>query len=370
MKAPVTVKTWEKTRLQNLVRHKSGGYYARLFLNGKEVWRSLKTKHFSIAQARLATATKEHQQRRALDKSPSDAAMTFGQAAELHIKRLDVKVSIKTRTRKYWREIHAAILKSWPALVGTEVRKITTSACRDWAARYAQVASPTRYNNSIAFLCHVLALAIESGVIVVNVASELERKPVKQKKLELPSLAQFHSFIKEMAAPRIGFTQHSADFAEGLAYTGCRLTEGGRIAWQDLNFITGEIKVLGDPEEGTKNGEIRIVPMIPSARALFTRMRAKRPDEAGDAPVFQVRECQKSMDRAAKAVGMKRITHHDLRHFFATVCIESGVDIPTVSRWLGHKDGGALAMRTYGHLRREHSIAQALKVSFQTPAPA
>jgi len=40
------------------------------------------------------------------------------------------------------------------------------------------------------------------------------------------------------------------------------------------------------------------------------------------------------------------------------------VDIPTVSRWLGHKDGGVLAMKTYGHLRREHSVAQAQKVSF------
>jgi hypothetical protein len=38
---------------------------------------------------------------------------------------------------------------------------------------------------------------------------------------------------------------------------------------------------------------------------------------------------------------------------------DSGVDIRTVSRWLGHKDSGALAMKTYGHLRREHSIAQA-----------
>jgi hypothetical protein len=45
------------------------------------------------------------------------------------------------------------------------------------------------------------------------------------------------------------------------------------------------------------------------------------------------------------------------------------VDIPTVSRWLGHKDGGALAMRTYGHLRREHSIAQAQRVTF-TPVLA
>ena len=77
-----------------------------------------------------------------------------------------------------------------------------------------------------------------------------------------------------------------------------------------------------------------------------------------------VRECQKSMDRAAKVVGMPRITHHDLRHLFATRCIESGVDIPTVSRWLGHKDGGALAMRVYGHLRDSHSLKMAQKVTF------
>jgi integrase len=54
----------------------------------------------------------------------------------------------------------------------------------------------------------------------------------------------------------------------------------------------------------------------------------------------------------------------DLRHLFATLCIESGVDIPTVSRWLGHKDGGALAMKVYGHLRDQHSVAMAEKVKF------
>jgi integrase len=53
---------------------------------------------------------------------------------------------------------------------------------------------------------------------------------------------------------------------------------------------------------------------------------------------------------------------------FATRCIESGVDIPTVSRWLGHKDGGALLMKTYGHLRREHSQAQAKRVTFSPGA--
>lgn len=47
-----------------------------------------------IAPARLS-ATKQHWQRRALDKSPSDSAMTFEQAAGPRIKRLDGKVSIK-----------------------------------------------------------------------------------------------------------------------------------------------------------------------------------------------------------------------------------------------------------------------------------
>src|SRR5205823_14798343 len=97
-------------------------------------------------------------------------------------------------------------------------------------------------------------------------------------------------------------------------------------------------------------------------------MRSERAEESLDRKVFAVRECQKAFDRACKKVGTDRITHHDLRHLFATRCIESAVDIPTVSRWLGHKDGGALAMKTYGHLRREHSIAQAQRVSF-SPAP-
>lgn len=65
---------------------------------------------------------------------------------------------------------------------------------------------------------------------------------------------------------------------------------------------------------------------------------------------------------------MNRVTHRDLRHLFATRCIESGVDIPTVSPGLGHSDGGALAMKVYGHLRDQHSVAMAQKVAFTPPS--
>jgi hypothetical protein len=55
-----TKKAWEKTLLQNLFRHKSGRYYARAYDRGKEVWRSLRTSHFSVAQAKLTEFLREH----------------------------------------------------------------------------------------------------------------------------------------------------------------------------------------------------------------------------------------------------------------------------------------------------------------------
>lgn len=204
----------------------------------------------------------------------------------------------------------------------------------------------------------------QSGIVHSNPAVGLERKTIRPKQLELPSRSQFAAFVSEMQAGRGRDSRNCAEFVQGLAFTGCRISEAAQIEWRDLDFVTGEILVKGDPEEATKNGEVRRVPMIPGARELFNKMRGVRADEPSSAKVFLVRESQKSMDRAAKKIGVARITHHDLRHFFATISIESGVDIPTVSRWLGHKDGGALAMRTYGHLRREHSVAQAQKVSF------
>ncbi|TDU69439.1 site-specific recombinase XerD [Prosthecobacter fusiformis] len=363
--ASKTVKTWENTRVQNLKRHKSGLYYARLFENGKDVWKPLKTKHFSVAEARIAEAQKEHRQHRKKEVAASSVKMTFQDAADLHSKQLSGRVDIKDSTRHYWKQILTALGKYWPELPASEIRKLTESDCREWATRFAKTASANRYNNSIAFLRHVFDVAIEQGIIHKNPAAKLERKPVRSKILELPSLQQFQAFVESIRGRHGRFSTHCADFTEGLAYTGCRKTEGGRIVWQDLNFKAGEILVKGDPTDRTKNGEVRRIPMIPSARALFERMRLERPDEDPTAPVFKVRECQKSMDRAAETIGMIRITHHDLRHFFATICIESGVDIPTVSRWLGHQDGGILAMKTYGHLRREHSQSQALKVSFK-----
>ena len=368
-------KVWTKTGKDNLVRHKSGRYYARVFGQGKEVWKSLKTSHFSVAQARLAEFLKDHRQRIGNgaggggNGSGISAKMTFGEAAEVHLRDLDNNVKIKPRTRSYYRERLRALEKSWPSLGMTEVRRITAGDCKAWAGRYGRVTAPSNYNNTVALFRHVFAVAVEAGVIYANPAAVLKRAAVRGKEIGLPSSDKFHAMVAEMRNGHGRFSRDCADFVEGLAYSGIRKGEANALEWRDLDFSASEIVVRGDAVTGTKGGEgWRRVPMISDARALFERLRSERPSESLDAKVFQVSECQKAIDRAARKVGAHRITHHDLRHLFATQCIESGVDIPTVSRWLGHKDGGVLAMKTYGHLRREHSQAQALKVSFSPTA--
>src|SRR6266487_6944535 len=176
-------KTWERTRLQNLIRHKSGRYYARAFAGGKEVWKSLKTSHFSVAEAKLAEFLKEHRERRSNGNGEVSAKMTFGEAAAIHLRNLNDNLSIKPRTRHYWRQRLAALIKSWPGLNKTEVRQITPADCKKWASAYGKKASPTNYNNTIALLRHILNVAIELGVIYSNPAVTLKRAAIRGKEI-------------------------------------------------------------------------------------------------------------------------------------------------------------------------------------------
>ena len=257
-------------------------------------------------------------------------------------------------------------MRTWAGLNKTNAREISKQNCLDWAARYD--GSPTAFNNTVLVLRAVLDIAVESGVIYENAARHITRRAVRPKELHLPDNAQFIEFVHTIEKGGGRYSRHCADLVRFFSYGGFRLREARNITWADCDFVREEIVVRGDPEEGTKNSEVRRIPMIDEMRQLLQGLRKERRKESATACVMRVGECQKAMDKAAKKVGIPHLTHHDLRHLFATRCIESGVDIPTVSRWLGHKDGGALAMKIYGHLRHQHSANMAKLVKFQPPA--
>ena len=353
---------WERTKFQYLIRYKPSGVYFAKFKVGKKQFRfSLETTVATVAQAKLAEKMKE---KRASVPTKNLGKMLVKDAAAIYRQQFQSNARLKPRTKEYYETVLGLLYREWPGLEETEVSKITATQCREWAAKFTAWSSPVRFNNTLAALRHILDIAMKAGARHNNPAKEVKRMRPRSKKLALPSKEQFTQFVEKIDKAKAWCSHHCADFVSFLAFTGMRKGEAAMVTWKDLNFDKGIITVRGDEETGTKNWEVRRVPMIPQAKELLLRMRAKRKDEPPTAKVLKVGESQKAMDRAAEAVGMERITHHDLRHFFATVCIESGVDIPTVSRWLGHKDGGALLMKTYGHLRDEHSYSQAQRVAF------
>lgn len=167
-----------------------------------------------------------------------------------------------------------------------EIRRVTKTDCKSWARAFRKVASPTRYNNTLAALRHVFEVAKDAGVIYRNPAEKLERLPVRAKQLTLPSGDQFLQLVDAVSRAGAWCSRDCADFLRGLAFTGCRKGEGSQITWRDVHFDAGEIVVRGDAETGTKNWELRRVPLIPDARALFGRMRTERADEPLDARYF------------------------------------------------------------------------------------
>jgi site-specific recombinase XerD len=362
---------WQKTQYSNLVRYTpSGGYYARFRVGGKLVWKSLDTDKISIAQIRLPDLLKEYRQRSQQDREVRRGKMTLGDALQIVLQRIQGNPGRKPRTKTNAEERIRALKRTWPELERLDVRQIKKSDCLAWAAKVGASVSPTRFNQFVRFLRWALEVAVEHGNRFDNPAKSIGWMREKPKQLRLPEPKEFERLVQAIRDCGWINAGESAQFVEFLAYTGCRLTEALNVRWADVDFTKGKIRVSGDPQTGTKNSESREVPMIPDARRLLEQIHAERPDESLEATVMRYKGSRKALANACKRIGISKITHHDLRHLFATRCIESGVDIPTVSRWLGHKDGGALAMRVYGHLRDQHSTEMAQKVTFSTPSAA
>ena len=214
------------------------------------------------------------------------------------------------------------------------------------------------FNNTIATLKQVIDAGIaeyerQGGMGLKNQAQQLLRVRIKQKELQLPEPSQFHELVGNLRKKSGGWSERIGDLIEFLAYSGLRIrSEALWVTWEDIDWQRKEIIVRGHPETGTKNSDIRRVPIIADMDNLLKRLQTDPPQTGR---ILEIARCHEALARACKEIGIPRLTHHDLRHLFATRCIESGVDVPTVARWLGHKDGGSLALRTYGHLRNEHS---------------
>lgn len=384
MKTDATeIKTWQKTNVANLYVHKSGGYYYRTKIGGKQIWESLETKSKSVAVERIADKSKATRAHRKLTKGAKLGKLTTGQAIAGAMALVERNPDITAGTKRFRRSGAKALLVEWPELEKLDPRKITPAAVKAWSERVRNSAkahtphkaktamrnsrgcSVTRHNGMLDVLRMALDFAVDSGAAFSNPARDqrVKRPSQPKKNLTLPTPAEFRKLIAAMREIG-GNAKHATDLCELLAFTGARQNEARHLLWSDVDFDRNRVCL-----RVTKNGEARHVPMIEECRDLLTRMKAEQPFAGPGDTVARVFEAQKSLDNAATRAGVSRLTHHDLRHLFATTAIEAGIDIPTVAKLMGHKDGGALAMKTYGHLRDDHAQAMMAKVSYRDKTP-
>lgn len=397
---PSKTPTWRTTTIPGLYQHTpSSIYYSRVSIRGKRTFRSLRTTTWTVAQIKHTKVTGDVLKSRLSTPSTStsgnNAPRTLGDLAKILTTRIETSAR-KDGTklcRKLWLK---RLVARWP---GTFESALPAQVTIDFILQFRSQLSGKAYtlngtrtvrkgytnevvNQTLSMLNLLLRLAKEHHLIFTNPFDEKRVESIwltkQPKRPMLPSHFDMERIFTFIGTPKVEEgaissraqrlkmqAADSSEFVRFLAFTGARWHEATKARWDHVSEHT--ITLYGDKSPSS----IRPVPIVGAMRTLLTEMRQRRAREGMPChgPILRVKGCLDALERACAHVGVPKMTHHHLRHYFVTVCIESGVDIPTISRWLGHNDGGAQAMKTYGHLRDAHSIRMGAQVSFGTTTP-
>jgi integrase len=246
---------------------------------------------------------------------------------------------VKPRTRDYHQELIAFIGRTWPEKFTAPASDISEADVGEFAGRIDRL-SDSRFNGIVTMLR-----------ATVPAAKKMRRRRLRIKERPLLNQLEFFRLLDELdGRPR----SHAGLVVRFLSHTGLRIDEARQLTWQNVRedfFIV--------PGSVSKSGRPRVIPFVNGIRETLRGLRELAADRE---TVIPQAECKRSLQTACELARLPRLSHHSFRHHFATRCIESGVDLPTVARWLGHQDGGALLSRTYFHLVDEHSRKMAARV--------
>ena len=158
-----------------------------------------------------------------------------------------------------------------------------------------------------------------------------------------------------------------ADYVRLMARCGSRATETLRLLWSDVDWNQQQLTIGSDGL--SKNHESRAVDFNNALAELLEEMRSRSngsvylfpaPRMFGeDAPARSLKE---ALYKARELASVEGFGFHDCRHYFISHAVMSGIDYMTIARWVGHKDGGVLIGRVYGHLNDEHAKRQAKRL--------
>ena len=217
--------------------------------------------------------------------------------------------------------------------------------------------SPKTVRNIHQVISSAMDFARSQKLIAVNPADSCALPKLEHREMKTLPAEQLASFLREAKESGV-FEMYYIELATGL-----RRGELLGLKWEDLDLEQGTLRVQrqvaridGEVVEAplkTKNS-YRTISLGGDAVGILNEQRKKCggseyvfPSPTGG-PISPDSVIQ-MLHRVLKRAGLPKVRFHDLRHTFATVALQNGVDIKTVSGMLGHYSAG-FTLDTYAHV--------------------
>ena len=211
--------------------------------------------------------------------------------------------------------------------------------------------------------CHTtcrtaLEKAVVEGLITTNPAIGCKLPPKKAKEMQVLTQAEILRFLTR--AKEEGYYEM---FLLELT-TGMRRGEIIGLKWRDLNLQTGELRITRQVVKTGSSKEIsvpktkssvRTILLPPDMVELLAELKNQTkgewmfpsPVKEGEPrnPTAVYHRFQLILERSH----CKKVRFHDLRHTFATMALENGMDIKTLSAMIGHISAET-TLNIYSHI--------------------
>lgn len=124
--------------------------------------------------------------------------------------------------------------------------------------------------------------------------------------------------------------------------TGMRCSELLSLEQEDINRETNEIHIKGTKtitSDRVIQTSKEVINLIPLTKKPFLEWNKDK--------------VEREFKKITKALKFEKIGIHSLRHTFATNCIENGVDMVVLQKWLGHSSI-TMTIDRYTHISEEY----------------
>lgn len=212
--------------------------------------------------------------------------------------------------------------------------------------------------------------SMDSGLISNNPFNNMAQKVKSVVKDETDSINPFDRTEQEKiiaAFAKHRYYNHYTNYVKFLFMTGCRTSEAVGLTWEHiderLTKITFREAVVEGKRKDTKTHKVRRFPINKSLRELLLSIKPE--DCKLDSPVFRspkggLIDAHNFLNRAWKTVlselKIQYRSQYNTRHTFITNCLEAGVSVVQVAKWVGNSP--EIIMKHYAGIIRQVEVPE------------